>query len=67
LREKKEFQDSFKIMDKEESKDEMKKRGFEDFLTKTSRIIERALGQEFDVVGDFFKDDEDENEANKGN
>lgn len=54
-------------MDKEESKDEMKKRGFEDFLTKTSRIIERALGQEFDVVGDFFKDDEDENEANKGN
>ena len=43
-REKKEFLESFKIMGKDESKDEMKKKGFEDFLKKTSRIVERALG-----------------------
>ena len=62
-REKREFQESFKIMSKDESKDEMKKKGFEDFLSKTSRIIERALDQEFDVVGDFFGDDEDDEAA----
>lgn len=31
---------------------------------KTSRIVERALDQDFDVVGDFFADDE-EDDANK--
>jgi len=50
-------------MSKEDSKDEMKKKGFEDFLNKTSRIVERALDQDFDVVGDFFKDDDEENDA----
>ena len=66
-REKKEFQESFKIMGKEDSKDEMKKKGFEDFLKKTSRIVERALGQDFDVVGDFFKDDDEDGDAGMAN
>ena len=47
-------------MSKEEAKDEMKKKNFNDFLTKTSRIIERALDNNVDVVGDFFADDSDE-------
>ena len=35
--------DSFKLMTKEDSLNEMSSRGFEEFMTKTSRIIERAL------------------------
>ena len=62
-REKKELMESFKIMDKDEAKDEMKKKGFQDFLGKTSRIIERALDNQFDVIGDFFADDEEEQEG----
>ena len=42
-REKKEFINSFIIMNKEETKEEMKKKDFDDFLTKSSRLIERAL------------------------
>ena len=42
-REKKELMDSFKLMTKEDSQNEMCSRGFEEFMTKTSRIIERAL------------------------
>ena len=41
----------------------MKKKPFQDFLTKTSRIIERALDNQFDVIGDFFAEDEDEENA----
>jgi len=46
-------------MDKEEASKEMKKKNFQDFLGKTSRIIERCLDNQFDVIGDFFADDED--------
>lgn len=42
-REKKELMESFKLMTKEDSVQEMQKRGFEEFMTKTSRIVERAL------------------------
>ena len=42
-REKKEFMSSFKVLTKEETKDEMKKKDFDEFLTKSSRLIERAL------------------------
>ena len=46
----------------------MARKDFNDFLMKTSRIVERALDQDFDVVGDFFADeDEDENEMKKRN
>lgn len=34
-------------------------------MSKTSRIVERALDQEFDVVGDFFADEEEEGGAKK--
>ena len=47
-------------MSKDEAKDEMKKKNFNDFLGKTSRIIERALDSNVDVVGDFFTGDDDE-------
>jgi len=48
------------MMDKEEAKDEMKKKNFQDFLGKTSRIIERALDNQFDVIGDFFAEEDEE-------
>jgi len=39
----------------------MGRREFDDFFSKTSRILERALDQEFDVIGDFFVDDDEAN------
>jgi hypothetical protein len=57
-------------MSNEDYKNQLNKRDFIDFLSKTSRIVERALDNEFDVVGDFFKDDDEENQqkllSNKG-
>ena len=38
---------------------------FNEFIDKTGRIMERALDQEFDIVGDFFMDDDEENENAK--
>ena len=64
-REKKELMESFKLMTKEDSQTEMQKKGFEEFMAKTSRIVERALDQEFDVVGEFFDDSDDEGTAGK--
>lgn len=64
-REKKELMESFKLMSKEDSKIEMKTKQFEEFLNKTGRIVERALDQEFDVMGDFFEEDEDEGATGK--
>lgn len=52
--------DSFKILSKEESKLQMQSKAFDEFLSKTGRIVERALDTEFDVVGDFFADEEEE-------
>jgi len=59
-REKKELLDSFKILTAEDAAQEMKKRDFDDFISKTGRIIERALDQEFDVVGDYLGDGDEE-------
>ena len=59
-REKEEFKNSFRIMTYEESQREMARKDFNAFLEKTGRIIERALDQDFDVVGDFFAEDEEE-------
>lgn len=52
-------------MTKEETKDEMKKKDFDDFLTKSSRLIERALNQEFDIMGEYFENEDDEAATNK--
>lgn len=59
-REKKELLDSFKILSAEDASQEMKKRDFEGFISKTGRIMERALDQEFDVIGDYLRDADDE-------
>ena len=64
-REKKELMESFKLMSKEDSKAEMKTKNFEEFMGKASRIVERALDQEFDVVGDFFEESDDEGATGK--
>lgn len=58
-REKQEFIKNFKVMSNDDYKEQMMKRDFAEFLSKTSRIVERALDNEFDVVGDFFKEEED--------
>jgi hypothetical protein len=44
----------------------MTRKDFSAFLEKTGRIIERALDQDFDVIGDFFAEDSDE-DAEKRN
>ena len=59
-REKKELLESFKILGPEDAAREMKKRDFDDFISKTGRIIERALDQEFDVIGDYLGDGDEE-------
>ena len=38
----------------------MQSKAFDEFLSKTGRIIERALDTKFNVVGDFFADEEEE-------
>ena len=59
-REKKELKEEFQIMSKEDSKVQMKTKEFDEFFTRTSRILERALDNDFDVVGDFFADDDED-------
>lgn len=56
---------SFRVLTKEETKEEMKKKDFDEFLTKSSRLIERALNQEFDIMGEYFDNEEDEAAINK--
>lgn len=34
-------------------------------MEKTSRIVERALDQEFDVIGDFFEEEDEEGATGK--
>lgn len=38
---------------------EMQKKDFEEFVNKSSRILERAMDQEFDVVGGILVDDDE--------
>lgn len=64
-REMKELMDKFQVLSKEDAQKEYAKKDFGEFLAKTSRIMERALDQEFDVIADFFADDDDENEKKK--
>lgn len=52
----------FDIMSREDSKVMMKQKDFGDFFAKSSRLIERALGQEFDLAGNFFEMTEETNE-----
>jgi hypothetical protein len=59
-REFKEYKDKFEILNKDDAKVEMAKKEFDEFIGKTTRIVERALDQEFDVIGDFFGENNDE-------
>lgn len=64
-REAKELAEKFQVLSKEDAQKEYGKKDFGEFISKTSRIMERALDQEFDIIGDFFVDDDDENEKKK--
>lgn len=44
----------------------MKTKEFENFINKTSKIVERALSTSVDVLGAFFDDGEDENSKASG-
>ncbi len=44
----------------------MKTKEFENFINKTSKIVERALNSTVDVLGSFFDDIEDESSKNSG-
>lgn len=65
-REKKEQKDSFKVMAHDDYEKLAKSRDFIDFISKTGRIVERALDNDFDVVGDYFKDEEEVQVVVKG-
>lgn len=39
----------------------MKTKEFENFINKTSKIVERALTTNIDVLGAFFDDGQDDN------
>eukprot|EP00352_Strombidinopsis_acuminata_P002247 CAMPEP_0176388990 /NCGR_PEP_ID=MMETSP0126-20121128/38018_1 /TAXON_ID=141414 ORGANISM="Strombidinopsis acuminatum, Strain SPMC142" /NCGR_SAMPLE_ID=MMETSP0126 /ASSEMBLY_ACC=CAM_ASM_000229 /LENGTH=131 /DNA_ID=CAMNT_0017757535 /DNA_START=315 /DNA_END=710 /DNA_ORIENTATION=+ len=54
--------DGFRLLTKDESKTVMKEKPFEDFLKKSSRIMERALNVEFDVIGNYFEESDNEEE-----
>lgn len=54
--------ETFRILSKDESKQVMKEKPFEDFLKKSSRIMERALNVEFDVIGNYFEESDNEEE-----
>ena len=52
------------ILSKDDAKAVMKQKDFENFINKTSRIVERALNSEFDITGAFFdNDDSDQTKA----
>lgn len=49
-------------MNRDDAKLTMKQKDFTEFFAKSSRLIERALGQEFDLAGNFFEEIEENNE-----
>jgi len=56
-----ELKQELKVLSKEESKTLMKTKEFENFINKTSKIVERALSTNIDILGSFFDDGHDEN------
>lgn len=44
----------------------MKTKEFENFINKTSKIVERALSTNIDILGSFFDDHSDESSKNLG-
>ena len=52
-------------MSKEEAKAVIAGKDFEKFFDNSTRLIERALGQEFNLMDEFFNEDDGEKGANK--
>ena len=52
-------------MSKDEAKQIMAGKDFEKFFDNSTRLIERALGQEFNLMDDFFTEDDGDKGANK--
>lgn len=44
------------MLNKDEAKVVMKSKDFENFISKTTRIVERALNTSVDVMGAYFED-----------
>ena len=44
----------------------MKTKEFENFINKTSKIVERALNTNIDILGSFFDDNSDDVNKNLG-
>lgn len=62
--ESKPVENGIELLSKEDAKVVMKQKDFENFINKTSRIMERALNQDFDITGAFFEtDDSDQTKA----
>jgi dynein intermediate chain len=58
------------LMSKDDAKVVMKNKDFENFVNRTTRLIERAMNSEYDLLGNFFEDDGDGDKNNtkqKGN
>ena len=52
-------------MPKDEAKAVIASKDFEKFFDNSTRLIERALGQEFDLMEDFFTEADGDKGANK--
>ena len=52
-------------MPKDEAKSIIAGKDFEKFFDNSTRLIERALGQEFNLMDDFFTEDDGDKGTNK--
>ena len=52
-------------MSKDEAKGVIAGKDFEKFFDNSTRLIERALGQEFNLMDEFFAEDDGEKGQNK--
>ena len=42
----------------------MRRKDFSEFIGNTTRLMERSLNQEFDLLGNFFTNSEEESKTN---
>lgn len=54
------YAQSAEQVSKEDYQSFMKRKDFSEFIDATSRLVERSLNQEFDLIGNFFVDTVDE-------
>ena len=53
-------------MNKDDAKHVMKSKDFENFMNKTSKIMERALNSEYDIMGAFFEETDKDQQKSAG-